>query len=311
MKVLTFSSRPQTACFHVVNSKRTAVVNRKLRKYADESSCHASHAMNFAVVYPQPSCCVRSLLWHPRNLGQRNPGAVYQLQQVSDGSWNISKPFCVSTGVPQGDVLAPFLFITLVDYLLLKSSDGDSGVLTCPRKSRRYPAKVLNDLDFADDIALLESSISRAQSQLTRTASAASDLGLVISSSKAEYIVINCCPQPPLEVYSSTINHVQDFKYLGSMMASSSGDFKRRKGLAWTAFWQPEHLWRCPSISISTKIKLFNTTCVTVLLYGCESWVLSKAMESEIDAFGTSCYRMMLNIERIDRVSNATIYDLT
>ena len=62
MKVLTFSSRPQTACFHVVNGKRTAVVNRKLRKYADELSCRASHTMNFAVVSPQPSCCVRSLL---------------------------------------------------------------------------------------------------------------------------------------------------------------------------------------------------------------------------------------------------------
>ena len=186
-----------------------------------------------------------------------------------------------------------------MEYLLLRSSDGDSGVLTCPRESRRYPAKVLNDLDFADDIALLESSISRAQSQLTRTASAAADLGLVISAPETEYIVINFFPQPPLEVHGSTINHVQDFKYLGSMMASSSGDFKRRKGLAWIAFWKLERLWRCPNISISTKIKLFNTTCVTVLLYGCESWVLSKARESEINAFGISCYRIMLNIKRI------------
>lgn len=66
--------------------------------------------------------------------------------------------------------MALILFIILVDYLLLKSSDGDSGVLSCPRKSRRYPPKVLNDLDLADETALLESSISRAQSQLTRTA---------------------------------------------------------------------------------------------------------------------------------------------
>ena len=176
-------------------------------------------------------------------------------------------------------------------------------MLTCPRKSSRYPSKVLNDLEFADDIAWLESSISRAQSQLTRTANAAADLGLVISAPKTEDITIHCCPQPPLEVYGSTINHVQDFKYLGSMMTSSSGDLKRRKGLAWTAFWKLERLWRCPNISISTKIKLFNTACVTVLLYGCESWVLSKAVESEINGFGTSCYRIMLNIKRIDRVS--------
>ena len=82
---------------------------------------------------------------------------------------NISDPFPVTTGVLQGDVLAPFLFIILVDYLLKKSSGAESGVMTHPRRSRRYPAKMLNDLDFADDIALLESSMPRAQSQISRT----------------------------------------------------------------------------------------------------------------------------------------------
>ena len=37
---------------------------------------------------------------------------------------------------------------------------------------------------------------------------------------------------------------------------------------------------------------------ITVLLYSCESWVISKAMENKISSFGTSCYRIMLNIER-------------
>ena len=67
---------------------------------------------------------------------------------------SISDPFDVTTGVLQGDVLAPFLFIILVDYILGKASGPDSGVVAVPRQSRRYPAKMLNDLDFADDIAL-------------------------------------------------------------------------------------------------------------------------------------------------------------
>ena len=121
---------------------------------------------------------------------------------------SISRPFCVSTGVLQGDVLALLLFIILVDYLLVRSSHGDSGGLTCPHKSRRYTAKVLNDLDFADAIALLQSSISRAQSQLTRTA--VLQLTLELSSVRRRS-VINC-PQSPLEIYGSTINHGQDFK---------------------------------------------------------------------------------------------------
>ena len=85
----------------------------------------------------------------------------------------------------KGDVLAPFLFIVLVDYLLKKAiSDVDTGVVTHPRRSRRYPARVINDLDFADDIALLESTMSQAQAQLIRTATAAKELGLIISVPK-------------------------------------------------------------------------------------------------------------------------------
>ena len=58
-------------------------------------------------------------------------------------------------------------------------------------------------------------------------------------------------------------------------------------------------------------MELFNTTCVTILLYGCESWVISQAMENEINAFATSCYRIMLGVRRIDHVPNTSIYATT
>ena len=226
----------------------------------------------------------------------------------------LSDPFDFTTGVLQGDVLAPFLFVVLVDYLLKKATSHlDSGIVTHPCRSRRHPAKSFNDLDFADDIALLESSISRAQAQLTKTAEAAADLGLVISAPKSKYMTVNCNPQPALQVYGDPINHVSDFKYLASMVASSSSDLKRRKSLAWCASWKLEQLWKTQHISIATEVKLFNTTCVTtcILLYGCESWVISQDMENKINTFATSCYKVILNIKRIDHVLNTTVYYMT
>ena len=59
------------------------------------------------------------------------------------------------------------------------------------------------------------------------------------------------------------------------------------------------------------KVKLFYTTCVTILLYGFESWVLSHDMESKINAFATFCYRIMLNIKRKDYVPNTMIFSMT
>ena len=83
--------------------------------------------------------------------------------------------------------------------------------------------------DFADDIALLEFTIPWPQAQLTSTAAAAKDLGLIISVRsvpKAEYMTLNCHPHPTLHVYGESINHVTDFRYLGSKMASAASDLK-------------------------------------------------------------------------------------
>ena len=167
---------------------------------------------------------------------------------------------------------------------------------------------MLNDLDFADDIALLEFTFPRAQVQLTSTAAAAKHFGLIISVPKTEHMTVNCHPHPTLPVYGESINHVTDFRYLGSKMASAASDFKRRKALARSAFWKLECLWGSPQLSISTKVNLFYTTCVTILFYGCESWVISHDMESKINAFATFCYRIMLNVKRKDHVPNTMIY---
>ena len=149
------------------------------------------------------------------------------------------------------------------------TADDDSGWFWfCwhPRRSRRYPAKILNDLDFAHDIALLESSIPQAQAQLTRTAEAAKD---IISVPKPEYMNTNCHYQPVLQVYREPINHVTDFEHLGSKIKSAASDFRRRKALALSAFRKLERLWRSPQLTISTKVNWFYTTCVTILLYCC------------------------------------------
>ena len=49
--------------------------------------------------------------------------------------------------------------------------------------------------------------------------------------------------------------------------------------------------------------------CISELLH--ITHAITHAMESVINVFGISCYKIMLNIKRIDMVSNAIIYDLT
>ena len=69
-----------------------------------------------------------------------------------------TEEFNILAGVLQGDTLAPFLFIIVLDYALRQATDGpgaELGFIVTPRRSRRVQAVRITDLDFADDICLL------------------------------------------------------------------------------------------------------------------------------------------------------------
>ena len=102
-----------------------------------------------------------------------------------------SDSFGVSAGVLQGDTLAPYIFVLVVDYVMRRAIDEageECGFQTQRRRSRRYPAKYLTDLDFADDIALLSSTIQSAQRLLSSVEHCALSVGLRINRKKTEYM---------------------------------------------------------------------------------------------------------------------------
>ena len=69
-----------------------------------------------------------------------------------------SEEFDILAGVLQGDTLAPFLFIIVLDYALRQAISGrelELGFTITQRRSRRFPAVVLTDLGYADDISLI------------------------------------------------------------------------------------------------------------------------------------------------------------
>ena len=82
-------------------------------------------------------------------------------------------------GVLQGDKLAPFVFIIVLDYALRQAlkEHEDLGFTITPRKSRRIGPVTLSDLDFADDIALLSDNIIEAQELLSRVESECEKVG--------------------------------------------------------------------------------------------------------------------------------------
>ena len=65
--------------------------------------------------------------------------------------------FDIIAGVLQGDTLAPYLFIIVLDYVVRNLDQGKNlGFTLREQLSRRYPAEILTDADFADDLALYQ-----------------------------------------------------------------------------------------------------------------------------------------------------------
>ena len=88
-----------------------------------------------------------------------------------------TEQFAIDTGMLQGDPLAPFLFIICSDYALRSAITDSDGLTLKRRSSSRHPAVVRADLDYADDIALLENTIKSAQHLLNRVEKACQVVG--------------------------------------------------------------------------------------------------------------------------------------
>ena len=87
---------------------------------------------------------------------------------IHDGK--LTEPFSVQTGVRQGCLLSPIIFLMVVDWVMRQSTaDQKTGIQWTFNKQ-------LKDLDFADDISLLSNKQQDAQKKLCCAAKEAEKL---------------------------------------------------------------------------------------------------------------------------------------
>ena len=106
------------------------------------------------------------------------------------------------------------------------------------------------------------------------------------------------------------LEEVENFKYLGSTLSkdgSSTKEIKIRLGLATSAMTRLNNIWKSNSISLPTKLKLYKSLVVSILLYGCESWTLTADTERRIEAFENKIYRRLLHISYRKHKTNAYV----
>ena len=113
----------------------------------------------------------------------------------------------------------------------------------------------------------------------------------------------NPANNPPILVGNNCFIPVVDkFNYLGSIATSEAtdkADVKSRISAASNAFGAlNKPVFSNPKISQNAKVALYLSLIISILLYGSECWVLTKADEDALSTFHNTCARAILKITK-------------
>ena len=92
----------------------------------------------------------------------------------------------------------------------------------------------------------------------------------------------------------TSLKLVDKFTYLRSSVSSAEKDIDTRLMKAWTAIDRLLIIWKS---DLTDKIKrsFFQAAAVSILLYGCTTWTLTKRLEKKLDGNYTRMLRAILN----------------
>ena len=212
----------------------------------------------------------------------------------------LTDAFSVTTGVKQGCILSHFLFILGIDWVLRQ-------VTSSVRKGIRWTlTSVLEDLDYADDIVLLAQH-QDMQDKTNALATTAENLGLKINIKKTRHLRMSSRNNESILVNGEVVYEVDHLTFLGSKV-STSGDGEEeilvRISKVSQAFASLRSTWRSKNTSQKSKIRFFKSNVLSTLLYGAESWKMTKTISHKLEVFQNKCLRTILRIYWSQKISN-------
>ena len=209
--------------------------------------------------------------------------------------------FEVKTGVRQGCCMSSLLFNIVIDWVMRRTLEDQ------PRGIRWTLCTTLEDLDFADDLALVSHTHNHMQEKTSRLNTFSQQVGLKISQKKTEVMLLNVQNPSPISVNGEDLATTEEFTYLGSTVRHDGGagsDIRNRLNKARNTFRMLNNVWKSSQYSKKTKIKLYQSCVLSTLLYGSECWRMTEGDLNKLSTFHTKNLRRILRIFWPETISN-------
>ncbi len=210
-------------------------------------------------------------------------------------------PITIQKGVRQGDTLSPILFIITLQSALDRVN-WNNGI--------NIEGKKLGYLAFADDVVLLSRSLTDLQRMVQEMTEKCAEVGLKVNVGKTKWMTNAAPAETNITIAGQNIERVTEFTYLGQLIKwpavpkRFSKEISKRISSAWNAFRKAKHLLSARRVSMDLKRRYFHQCVVPAMLYGCETWALTKEEENRLEIAERRMERRILNIRLEDKKPN-------
>lgn len=209
--------------------------------------------------------------------------------------------FEIKRGTKQGCPLSPDFFNNVLEMIFRGLNWENLGVEINGTK--------LNNLRFADDVVLIASSKEELETMIIELSAESVKHGLSMNYNKTK-ILTKEDTEISIKVNGEKITSEPHSIYLGQTISFKNqikNELSRRLTLGWKKFWSLKHIMKNKSISRITKAKVIRMCIFPTILYGCQVWALTKALENKLHSVQYKMMRSAAYLTRADRVRNIDI----
>ena len=167
---------------------------------------------------------------------------------------------------------------------------------------------IVSALLCADDMVLMSCDRCELERMLQIMDTICNKMGMCINAGKTElmaYDPTNLGALPHgVELSGGMAKYVDVFKYLGGMITTAcdcESEIRARMSKAQGRFWQMHTLWGMKRMQVTTKMRCYNAYVLPILLFGCETWVLTQQQMESLERVHSSCLRRILDVSVSDR----------